>query len=172
MSAPEQTRMINDQLHRLVSPKISSLATFLRLTFHIGSGDDCAFMLSPEAPACNQTAMRHWVTRQLIDIATHRPDNTLMVELELRLWDQLSRFRMDESMLSLEVPTRMAINLKMPLPYWEPVPTAVACDPSKRLPREWAKQAAPEPAATHIRSGARRQTDSSRTPETDNVRSD
>ena len=172
MSAPECTKVIDGQLCRLVSPRPSSIAHFLMDSFRIGRGGDLAFVLCPTAPACNLTAMRSWVVEQLIDIENHRADNTLMVELELRLWDHLSRFQNTEALLNLDIPTDMARHLKMPLPYWEPTPATVTCDPQKRRPRDWTKHSSPNSMASHTAPCTNPHTDTTHTAEKSNVQID
>lgn len=172
MSAPECTKVIDGQLYELVSPKPTSIAHFLMSSFRIGRGGELAFVLSPAAPACNLTAMRYWVVEQLIDIATHRADNTLMVELELRLWDHLSRFRTTEALLNLDIPTDIARDLKMPLPSWQPIPSTVTCDPHKRKPRDWTKHSSPKSMASHTAPCTNPHTNTTHTAEKSNVQID
>lgn len=105
--------------YRLVGPSAMPITAHLTQVFQIGPGADLVLALAPEAPACNQAALRYWVSRELAEIASNPAGvDKLLVTLEERLLATLQSAFPDAGG-DVEVPSRIARNSALPLPRWE-----------------------------------------------------
>ena len=109
---------MNDyQKYRLVSPGTAAITNHLVHSFQIPPGGELAWALDWKAPACNHTAVRYWVHRQLADIASDPVDN-LLVALEQRLLSVLQDVFPDAGG-AVDIPSERALQSTLPLPRWE-----------------------------------------------------
>ena len=133
--------MIHREGYRLLSPNPASIAGRLAVTFQIPPGGDLASVLAPEAPACNRTALRYWVRRQLAEIASDPVDN-LMVALEQRLLETLQE-TFPGACGELDVPSAAAMASSLPQPAWEPTDSCMP--PKNRRSRSIPQRSRPSP---------------------------
>ncbi|MFU8830871.1 MAG: hypothetical protein ACNA7J_01830 [Wenzhouxiangella sp.] len=103
--------------YRLVGPRPAMIARHLINVFGISPGGALACILAPEGPACNETALRAWVQRNLADLASHPVANVLVV-LEERLLAALQA-ACPEGEGAIEIPSPIALQSDLPHPYWE-----------------------------------------------------
>lgn len=118
MSASPIMKTADGALYRLVTPNIAAIAGILKRTFQIPEGGDLALVLSHHAPACNDSALRLWVSEQLVEIASNPVDN-LLVALEERLLERLLHAVPDGSFIDVAVPSKFARSTPLPLPFWK-----------------------------------------------------
>ena len=119
--------------YRLVGPDHFLIADHLARVFRIPAGKTVASCLAPDAPTCNQAALRLWVRRELARLANGPRVDRLLVVLEERLLAHL-RAAFPGRGGEVDVPSQIALETELSMPRWERSST---CSP----PSAWRRAA-------------------------------
>ena len=104
--------------YRLVGPNHFQIADHLTRVFQIPAGKTVASSLAPDAPACNQAALRLWVRRELARLTNGPSVDRLLVVLEERLLAHL-RAAFPGRGGEVDVPSQIALETELSMPRWE-----------------------------------------------------